>query len=173
MKGRGRLGRDMKQPCCALRIRRYATRAVLAMMGAWLMFGSVAYPLPAALPERPGISAAGALICFYRHLGDSIGGDDYSVVVGERNLGKLAPGTYLYHYTSPGRRIAWVKGAVSVSRTLVVNEGDRLYVRIDRKAFVAGYRPGFTLVKPDKATRQMRGSSFAGVDPMADPTACG
>lgn len=106
-----------------------------------------------------------SLICFYRGLDWNSNEDYYAVNIRDENVGGLARSSFLYHFTTPGRRIVFVEAGMRVSRSFTLQSGKTYYIRVNhRKAgFMSG--PKLQPVSPAKGMREISRLSYAGAEP--------
>jgi hypothetical protein len=136
------------------------------------MLMSALAPPSSAMPRDQAVGDAllgRALICFYRVLDWDSEPHPYAVRMHKEKVGRLPMGSYLHHFTEPGRRIVFVKADVNVSRSFVLRSGKIYYIRVDRRVDAALNRPKLRLVESAKGVRELTGLSYAGSE-LSDDT---
>lgn len=103
-----------------------------------------------------------ALICFYRGLDWDSKQETYAVRMHGENVGGLARGSFLYHLTTPGRRIVFVEADMKVSRSFRFQSGETYYIRVDHRkvGFLSG--PKLLPVDPAKGVGEISKLSYSG-----------
>lgn len=106
-----------------------------------------------------------SLICFYRGFDWDSNEDFYAVNLRDENVGGLARSSFLYHLTTPGRRIVFVEAGMRVSRSFLLQSGETYYIRVDHRnaGLVSG--PKLLPVSPAKGVRDISMLSYSGPGP--------
>jgi len=141
---------------------KYARLTVVILVS--YVLGSSVPAMPRSEPSPNGLLGQ-SLICFYRGLDWDSKQDFYAVHMRDESVGGLARSSFLYHLTTPGRRIVFVEADMRVSRSFMLRSGETYYIRVDhRKAgFLSG--PKLQPVDPAKGIREIRKLTYSGPAP--------
>lgn len=139
-------------------------RAAIVISISYLLGTSVS-AIPRSAPD-PGGLLGQSLICFYRGLDWDAKQDYYAVHMRDGNVGGLARNSFLYHLTTPGRRIVFIEADTRVSRSFVLESGETYYIRVDhRKAGLLSV-PKLQPVDAAKGIREISKLSYSGSAPL-------
>ena len=110
----------------------------------------------------PGGLLGQALICINRDLDGDLRQEHYAGRLHDEKVGWLAPGSFLYHLTAPGRRIIFVDAEVSVSRSIRLRSDEVHYIRVDHRIGSILSHPKLLPVEPDEGVRELSKLSYSG-----------
>jgi hypothetical protein len=126
----------------------------------------IALGSPALAISRSESTSSGllgqALICFYRELDWDSSEEYYPVRMRGENVGGLARGSFLYHFTPPGRRIVFVDADMPVSRSFKLRSGETYYIRIGHRSSGLLSGPKLLPVDAEKGVGDIRALSYSG-----------
>ena len=105
---------------------------------------TIASGLPEAKPDK-------GLVIFYRLSAFKGKAIRFNLNHAEGSLGQLLSGTYLYRYLEPGEHKFWSQAISQDSITIIVEAGNKYYVKGEVAMGVFAGRPQFTQISESDA----------------------